>query len=673
MIRSTELAVRYAQLRGDERWLDSIAVVGLEVEPDGTIELQRVPAVVPASITAAGPASASGMAIDDACGLYLADARDHVVFRVALDCGDRLQWPGRGDPFATPSPAGLCIGPMGYLYLALPAQGQVLVLTSPDMNAINALSQGLQQPTWVAADGAVALLVSDPGSGLVARFDALGAIDTAFQGAFALPAGSAGPGCLVIDADGVMYLACDGVAGLNRYGRDGRPAGPALATDTEPAAVAIAGSVLYVADRATGEVRLFRLPDGGFIGSVCGFRGPVSAIGVGPDSTLYLKTGDDDAYVVGKPDAGRVPNGTITAGPLDAGVDNSWYRLAVAAVEPASTQARLDTFSSSTAAAVPAWAAAPSLDELLSDRPQRYLWARITLSSVDGVSTPQVLQVEAETPGDSYLNYLPAVYAREASGDFLERLLDLAKSVLGDLEAAIADLPRIYDPETSPANDLPWLASWLAFDLPDSLADLKHPDRVRSLISRLHSLYKRRGTPAGVSEFVEIYTGTRPTLIEDFRARGVWVLGATSVLGFDTCLPTTSVDGLIVDESVVGAITLAEDGWGWSLFEPTAHRFTVVVPAASVTDEAARRRLRGVIADQKPAHTDFHLCFAEASLRVGMQSRLGIDAIIAGPPHPSPLGAGDALDRDLYLTDDPPAAPGAVQRRARIGIDTRLA
>jgi hypothetical protein len=130
---------------------------------------------------------------------------------------------------------------------------------------------------------------------------------------------------------------------------------------------------------------------------------------------------------------------------------------------------------------------------------------------------------------------------------------------------------------------------------------------------------------------------------------------------------------LIVDESVVGSTTLHEDGWGYSLFEPTAHRFTVIVPAASVGDDAARRILPSVVEEQKPAHTDFHLCFTEPKLRVGIQSRLGVDAIVAGPPQPSPLGAGDALDRTLYLADDPPAAPGAVQRRARIGIDTRLA
>ena len=128
----------------------------------------------------------------------------------------------------------------------------------------------------------------------------------------------------------------------------------------------------------------------------------------------------------------------------------------------------------------------------------------------------------------------------------------------------------------------------------------------------------------------------------------------------------------MVAESVVGATTLHEDGFGYSLFEPTAHRFTALLPAAAV-DGTASRLLRRAIEAQKPAHTETHLCLMEPHMRIGIQSRLGVDAIIAGPAAPSPIDTGQALDRTLHLADDAADAPGAVQRRARIGIDTRLA
>lgn len=673
MISTTQLAVRYAQLRAGERWLDSAILTGLEVKADGSLELQRVPALARPSIKLPVAVGPSGIAIDRTCGLYLADATDHAVLRSALDCGDRLRWPGRNDPLNAPTPAGVCLGPLDRLYVACPDLGQVLVFTTPDLNLIDAWSIGLQIPTWLAADSSTAILVSDPAARQVVRIDPLGQVDASFEAAFALPAGATSPAGIAVDRDGVVYLACAGINGVSRYRRGGQPGGSPLATDTTPQALFVADKVLYLADETTGQVRLYSLPDGVFIGAVAGFQGPVSAMTVGSEGVLYIKTGVDDAYVVGIAGAGCIRAGTLEAGPLDAGEDNTWYRLAITAAEPTATSVNLETYSSTNRSAAPGWMPAQSMDELLSDRPYRFLWVRVTLNSMDGATSPMLMQVEAETPGDSYLEHLPAVYSRDSSSDFLERVLDLAKSVLGDLETAIGGLPRLFDPRTSPASDLPWLASWLGFDVPARFADLRQPDVVRALIGRLHSLYKRRGTPAGVAEFVEIYTGTRPHLIEGFRERGIWVLGATSALGFDTVLPRTSVDGLIVDESAVGATNLREDGWGWSLFEPTAHRFTVIVPAASARDESSRRLLRDIIEKQKPAHTDFHLCFTEPSLRVGIQSRLGIDAIIAGPPQATPLGSGDALDRDLRLADDPLAAIGAVQRRARIGIDTRLA
>jgi phage tail-like protein len=672
MIRTAEPAVLYARLRGGEQWHGSVVLDGLEVAPDGSVELQTVPAVVPRWTSSAGPTPASGIALDDNCGVYLSDADEHAVIRVALDCGERLRWPGQADPLTVHDPTGMCLGPLGRLFVACPNQSEVLVLTTPDLALVARWTAGLQRPTWIASS-ANTISVSDPASGAVNRFDARGRIDSDFQSTFALPAGATAPGPVAMDSDGVIFLACSGIPGINRYERDGRLMPDPLAMDTSTVqAIAVREHRLYIADEASGQVRIYALPDGLFVGAVAGFGGRTAAVAAGADGRVYLKVGSGDDFEVAQPHAARATTGALVAGPLDAGRDNTWYRVAVTAFEPSSTTVSLDTYLSSNRNASPGWMPAPSLDELLSDRPYRYLWLRVTLQSQDPLTTPRLVQVEAETPGDSYLKYLPAVYSRDGDSDFLERLLDLAKSVLGDLESAIEDLPRIFDPETSPAADLPWLASWLGFDVPARLADLKDPGTLRSLIGSLQSRYKRRSTPRGVSEFVEVYTGTRPHLIERFHERAVWVLGGNAALGFETGLPTTSVDGLVVDESVVGATTLAEDGWGYSLFEPTAHRFTVQVPAAAVPDHAARRLLRTVIEDQKPAHTDFHLCLAEPKLRVGLQARLGVDTIVAGPPRPTPLGSDDALDRDFYLADDPLTAPAAVERRARVGIDTRL-
>ena len=76
------------------------------------------------------------------------------------------------------------------------------------------------------------------------------------------------------------------------------------------------------------------------------------------------------------------------------------------------------------------------------------------------------------------------------------------------------------------------------------------------------------------------------------------------------------------------------------------------------------RQVRAAIDAEKPAHTDYHLCFAEARLRLGVQARIGIDAIVAEGPPPLPLGES-ALGRDSFLA-------GAPETTARVGQDAAI-
>jgi hypothetical protein len=101
---------------------------------------------------------------------------------------------------------------------------------------------------------------------------------------------------------------------------------------------------------------------------------------------------------------------------------------------------------------------------------------------------------------------------------------------------------RRFDPITAPADYLPWLASWLGAELPSGLDE----DSQREVLSRLPELYTQRGTPAGLREFVALYTGVRPAIFEAFQERHIWQLGVSSCLGLDTHLPSALPDGMIV-------------------------------------------------------------------------------------------------------------------------------
>jgi hypothetical protein len=183
-------------------------------------------------------------------------------------------------------------------------------------------------------------------------------------------------------------------------------------------------------------------------------------------------------------------------------------------------------------------------------------------------------------------------------------------------------------------------------------------------------LNERRGTLAGLQDVAEVHTGVRPLLLERFRLRGVWTLGERSVLGADTMLPGRAVDGFVVGGSAVGASGPEDPArWGRALFADWAHRVTVLVPAPAVPPPS-RRVLAELLERERPAHVGVHLCVAEASARVGLQARVGVDALVAAP------GAGRPLDGRARLGVDARAAPAPDGAGAagvsRVGVDVRI-
>ena len=134
-------------------------------------------------------------------------------------------------------------------------------------------------------------------------------------------------------------------------------------------------------------------------------------------------------------------------------------------------------------------------------------------------------------------------------------------------------------------------------------------------------------------------------------------------------LDAASAGPLLVGQTVVGESgPLAPSDFGAPLFSETAHLFTVLAPAAALRAPGSRQRLTEIVEAERPAHTDFHLCLVTARMRVGFQARVGVDAIVAGPPDPLSLG-GSRLDVDSYLGIEggQDGAAARIGRRARVG------
>ena len=62
------------------------------------------------------------------------------------------------------------------------------------------------------------------------------------------------------------------------------------------------------------------------------------------------------------------------------------------------------------------------------------------------------------------------------------------------------------------------------------------------------------------------------------------------------------------------------------------------VYCSELTRPGALEDVRLVIEREKPAHTTYDLCVIQPRLRVGVQARVGVDAIVAQGPPPAHVG-----------------------------------
>lgn len=116
---------------------------------------------------------------------------------------------------------------------------------------------------------------------------------------------------------------------------------------------------------------------------------------------------------------------------------------------------------------------------------------------------------------------------------------------------------------------------------------------------------------------------------------------------------------LVGQTSVGGSVPLAAGDYGLPLFAETAHRYSLLVPAAALPEPGDREALRRLIEAEGPAHCDFDLCFLEARMRVGVQSTVGVDSIVAGQPGPLALGSS-RLGLETVMGGDEQVRVGAM-------------
>lgn len=211
------------------------------------------------------------------------------------------------------------------------------------------------------------------------------------------------------------------------------------------------------------------------------------------------------------------------------------------------------------------------------------------------------------------LDYLPAIYRDDPDAGQL--LLAFEKVLIGrddgvalpavdavqlfageGLEQTIDGIDRLFDPQATPKQFLPWLASWLAFSLRADLDEQKQ----RAFIARIVQHYLWRGTKTNLQELLEIFTIGVPTVVEPIAAE--LQVGVRATVGVDT---------------------FVEGG------PPHYFRVTISLPRLAPEVQARQMQIaRALIELEKPAYTFYDLNVVYPSMLIGVYSTIGVDTLL---------------------------------------------
>lgn len=327
----------------------------------------------------------------------------------------------------------------------------------------------------------------------------------------------------------------------------------------------------------------------------------------------------------------------------------------------------------------------------------RYLHVRIVLSG-DRRTTPEVWAVRVYGSRFSYVeNYLPELYQetvfgpeadatlvdgeRSTPADFLERFVGNFEGVLTMLEDRVAAAHLLTAPATTPPEALEWLASWIGLALDSAYPEARH----RRLLAAAPTLYRQRGTLAGLTLALDIATGDgvrdgRIIVIENWRFRRIvaTILGANLADETNPLLAGMVVSGnsYVGDTLVLGDedkkeflalfaadldVTAAEAEVIAALFDRLAYRVTILVHNDVQPQEQGL--IQRIAALETPAHIITDVQTATGSLMVALRSLIGIDTYLSPkrPPGPLRLGTSQIGVRDL-LQATPSLDPRLDQR-----------
>ena len=177
-------------------------------------------------------------------------------------------------------------------------------------------------------------------------------------------------------------------------------------------------------------------------------------------------------------------------------------------------------------------------------------------------------------PKETWMRFLPGIYSKDQeSADFTERFLSIFQSMHEDREEGVRTSAAMIHPASANRDLLEELAGW--YDLKDLY--LWPDEQLRELVMKAPELLRKRGTAAGLKEYLSLYLGEEPEILED-----------------------------------------PEDPWS----------FTVLVPVKYVNEPREYRSLMRIIGHMKPAGMSVKIKALMKKKRSSSEMLLGMDSML---------------------------------------------
>ncbi len=288
----------------------------------------------------------------------------------------------------------------------------------------------------------------------------------------------------------------------------------------------------------------------------------------------------------------------------------------------------------------------------------QYLWLRLKLVS-DGYVSPAVQAARVHYPRESYLQYLPAIYATDdESRLFLEHFLAIVQTEWENFETKISNIAALFDPKAVEAGAfMNMLAEWLAVPLEGDWSW----EQKRRMLEAVPRIYANRGTLDSLRDYLRVYLQNItelpaerlcdfPQIVEGFRERqhAMLAMENTGNLGIGAPLWGAGVVKRLQLGGYAreGEVELVSTGSPESdYFQEYAHRFRIFIPAVWVKDIKTEVMLRRALDAEKPAHTQYDLCLVQSCFRLDEQCTIGFDTILGDYPKMQLMG--EAVDSSI--------------------------